>query len=70
MKTLRFRTTIQCAGCVTAITPKMAGIEAIEKWHVDINSPDKILTVAVREDFSEERLQSELKEAGYFAEKI
>ena len=45
MPTQQFKTTINCANCVRAITPELNAEPAITAWQVDTNSPDKVLTV-------------------------
>lgn len=69
METLKFKTTINCGGCVATVTPHLNQIEGIEKWSVDTANPQKILTVetsGLRPDVIVEKL----KEAGYKAELI
>jgi copper chaperone CopZ len=70
MKTLKFKTNIKCAGCVSTVTPKLESIPEIQKWNVDLDSPDKTLTVAAQEGFAEEMLNRSLGEVGYYAEKV
>lgn len=45
MKTLKFKTNINCAGCVAKITPILNAKTEIEKWSVDTENVNKILTV-------------------------
>ncbi|UOQ78730.1 hypothetical protein MUN84_09450 [Hymenobacter sp. 5516J-16] len=45
MTTLRFKTSINCANCLRAVTPFLDAEASVEKWSVDTNNPDKILTV-------------------------
>ena len=42
---LRFKTNINCGGCVARVTPFLNKIQGINNWKVDINNPDRILTV-------------------------
>jgi len=39
MKTLNFKTSLKCAGCVNAIKPSMDKINEIISWNVDLNNP-------------------------------
>jgi copper chaperone len=64
METLRFKTSLKCGGCTKAITPGLECINSIEKWSVDLESPDKILTVESSQDISAEVMDS-VKKAGY-----
>lgn len=45
MKTLKFKTNINCSGCIKAITPFLDKAEGVRNWQVDTSSPDKILSV-------------------------
>lgn len=67
METLKFKTTINCSGCVATVTPHLNQIEGIEKWSVDTANPQKILTVETS-GLSPEVIVEKLKEAGYKAE--
>lgn len=42
---LKFKTTIQCGGCLAAVTPSLNQAVGDGNWQVDINNPDKVLTV-------------------------
>ena len=45
MSKLKFKTNINCSGCVARVTPFLNGESGIEKWDVDTANPEKILTV-------------------------
>ncbi|MBD2722040.1 MULTISPECIES: heavy-metal-associated domain-containing protein [Hymenobacter] len=45
MSTLRFKTTINCGGCIKAVTPSLNREVGADNWQVDTANPDKILTV-------------------------
>ncbi|MCB2376466.1 hypothetical protein LGH70_02665 [Hymenobacter sp. BT635] len=45
MSTLKFKTSINCANCLRAVTPFLDAEASVEKWSVDTSNPDKILTV-------------------------
>ncbi|HEX8505616.1 MAG TPA: cation transporter [Hymenobacter sp.] len=45
MSTLRFKTTINCANCVRAVTPVLNQEVGANNWQVDTANPDKILTI-------------------------
>lgn len=42
---VQFKTTINCGGCITRVKPGLDNAEGIREWNVDIENPDKILTV-------------------------
>lgn len=69
MDTLKFKTTINCSSCVAKVTPVLNNQENIEKWSVDTESKDKVLTVT-GEHIDEADLLKSLAKIGYKAEKI
>lgn len=69
MKTLKFKTNVNCGGCIATITPHMNQVKGIEKWSVDTANPQKILTVETT-DLQPEVIVETLKNAGYRAEKV
>ncbi len=69
MKTLKFKTNINCGGCVASVTPGLNELNGVEKWNVDISDPKKILTVET-DSLTEEDIIKKLKSTGFIAEKI
>lgn len=45
MKTLQFKTSINCAGCVAKVAPHLDKLETVTAWSVNTAVADKILTV-------------------------
>lgn len=45
MRKIQFKTTIKCAGCVAKVQPFLNAEDSIEKWDVNIDTPEKTLTV-------------------------
>lgn len=45
MKKLKFKTNINCSGCIAKFTPHIAGKEGVQTWAVDTTTADKVLTV-------------------------
>jgi copper chaperone len=68
MKTLKFKTTIKCNGCVNTVTPFLEKSNNINKWNVDLENPDRIL--AVETEGNADEVKDLLKEAGYKAEEV
>jgi copper chaperone len=66
MKTLKFKTSIRCAGCIAKVTPFLNKTQGISKWSVDTSSPDRILLVET-ETVSPEEIISTLRDAGFQA---
>jgi copper chaperone len=46
MKTLQFKTNINCGGCIKAVTPTLNQAVGANNWQVDTANPDKLLTVS------------------------
>jgi copper chaperone len=66
METLKFKTNVNCGGCVATVTPHLNKIKGIGKWNVDTSNPLKVLTVETSGLFPEVIVET-LKEAGYKA---
>ncbi|MBE0557433.1 MAG: heavy-metal-associated domain-containing protein [Proteobacteria bacterium] len=67
MKSLEFKTTINCNNCVAKVTPYLDSVKGIIHWEVDIKNPAKILTV-YGEEITSEEVKAKVKEAGYSIE--
>jgi copper chaperone len=63
MKEFKFKTNINCGGCVSGVTPFLNKLEDA-KWEVDTENPDKILTIQT-EDSTEEQIIKLVKKAGF-----
>jgi copper chaperone len=66
MKTLKFKTNIQCANCLAKVTPKLNEQAGIESWNVDLNDPDRTLTVKT-ENLQPEDIKKTVLRAGFIA---
>lgn len=69
MKTLKFKTNIKCAGCLAKVSSGLNETAGEENWEVDIQTPEKTLTIA-SEDADENAILSAIKAAGFNAERI
>ena len=69
MKTLKFKTNINCGGCVSKVTPFLNNQEGVESWEVDTVNPDKILTIK-SDGASEEDVKATLQKVGFNAEAV
>ena len=45
MKTLTFKSNINCSGCLSKVSPILNKNDQITNWNVDLENPNKILTV-------------------------
>ena len=64
MTTFKFKTNINCNGCIATVTPFLNSETTIQNWNVDIQNPNKILTVE-GERITKDRTVSKVKEAGF-----
>ncbi|MES2454421.1 MAG: heavy-metal-associated domain-containing protein [Bacteroidota bacterium] len=68
METLKFKTNIKCGGCVATVSPSLNGAVGENNWQVDINNPEKTLTVSGT-SASEGEIINAIKAAGFKAER-
>lgn len=68
MNTYKFKTNINCGGCVSGVTPFLNKLENTT-WSVDTENPEKILTVET-ENVSEEEIIRTVKKAGFEIEAV
>lgn len=64
MKTLRFKTNINCNNCVRTVSAFLNEVPTIREWSVDVGQPEKILTVKGEEVLVEEVIEA-VEEAGF-----
>jgi copper chaperone len=65
---LKFKTTINCGGCIKSVTPHLNKVEGIKKWEVDTEHPDKILSIET-DHLTSEEVVAIIDKAGYMAQK-
>lgn len=66
MKIYKFKTTMSCGGCVSKVEKFLTKENGIDKWEVDLNSPDKTLIVET-EILEPSQIPPLLLKAGYKA---
>lgn len=69
MKELKFKSNINCTGCLSKVKPVLDSEDRIETWEVDLQSDDRILTLKTN-DMEVEEVQGKLAEVGFEAEEI
>ena len=69
MKILTFTSNIACNGCVSKVKPFLDELEGVIKWEVDIENPQKILTVQSNK-LSADQIQEAVIKAGYQLEDL
>ncbi|MGI4728700.1 MAG: heavy-metal-associated domain-containing protein [Janthinobacterium lividum] len=70
METLKFKTNINCGGCVAKVTPILNGLQGVKNWEVDTAGKDKILTVNAVENLTSQQVSLALKNIGFQSEAI
>jgi copper chaperone CopZ len=65
---MKFKTNINCGGCIKAVTPSISKVEGITHWEVDTENPAKILTV--EGPVSSNDIISAVKSAGFDIEAL
>jgi len=69
MPEARFKTTIQCNGCLSKVTPKLNEILEEQSWSVDLESDDRILTVN-DDNVTVDAVVSAVKSVGFEIEEL
>lgn len=61
--TKQFKTNINCNNCVRSVTNFLNEVPGVEKWAVDTDNPEKILTV--EGSASSEEIMEAVDDAGF-----
>lgn len=69
METLKFKTNINCSGCVAGVTPSLNNTVGENNWKVDTQNPNKVLTVTA-DGISSTDVVNAVNKAGFKAEVI
>jgi copper chaperone len=64
----KYKSTIQCSGCIAKVTPVLDEVAGKGQWSVDLTSPTKTLTI--EPDVAAEKVARALAQVGYKAEPI
>ncbi len=70
MKTMKFRTNINCGSCVRGVTPALDEHRGIKDWQVDLESDDRILTVQAVDELTEAEVAAAVADAGFEAKPV
>ncbi len=63
-KELKFKTNINCGGCIKSVSGFLNDVNGIDSWEVDTDNPNKILTVKGASVTSKEIMDT-VYEAGF-----
>ena len=69
MKTLKFKTNLECPNCEARVKPFLDKKEGVTSWQVDTDHPDKILTVET-ESIEAKDIIKIIKRTGFVAEEM
>ncbi|WP_313384278.1 cation transporter [Chishuiella sp.] len=67
-KELKFKTNINCSGCVSKVKPFLDKLENTDYWQVDTTNENKILTIKTK--LSDEKIIDTIEEVGFEIEPI
>jgi copper chaperone CopZ len=72
MNTLQFKTNINCGNCIKSVTPFLNALETVDRWQVNTEVSDKILSVETDESETEvtQQVVQAVQEAGFRIESI
>lgn len=65
METSKFKTTIKCLGCLEKVTPFLNQTAGAGNWEVDIQAPEKTLTVSKKNTVTDQAIVKAVEEAGF-----
>ena len=69
MNELKFKTNINCTGCLSKVTPVLEAESGIDNWEVDLKSEDRILTVATT-NLTAKQVKTIVEKVGFTADSI
>lgn len=69
MKSIKFKTNINCGSCIKSVTPFLNELDNVDLWKVDTENPEKILEVELEDDNIEVVVEA-VKKAGFKIEEI
>lgn len=65
----KFKTNLNCGGCVSKVKPLLDSAEGVCEWSVDTSNANKILTVTSK-GISQEAVMETVQKAGFKIESI
>jgi copper chaperone len=70
METLKFKTNINCGGCIATVTPTLNNLKGVKHWEVDTTNPNKILSIEAEDGLTIVDVINTLKNKGYNAQAV
>ncbi len=62
--TIKYQTNINCENCIRSVANFLNDVQSIDNWHVNIENPQKVLTVEGA-DIDAEEVENAVEEAGF-----
>ena len=69
METIQLKTNIKCSGCISKATPFLNEAFGEDNWEVNIQDPNKVLTVAANNVTMTDVIKA-VEKAGYTAQQL
>lgn len=69
MNTLKFKTNINCTGCLSTVKPFLDNKTDIHNWNVNLQHDERILTVQT-DRLTADDVEKTVKKAGFDAEEM
>jgi len=69
MNNSKFETNLNCGACLKAVAPFLDKVGTIHSWEVDLDDPNKMLTVSSSQDV-EDTVVGAVKQAGFQIEAL
>ena len=69
MESVSFKTNMKCAGCIEKVTPELNDLAGKDHWKVDLQNPNKTLTIS-SENIRVKEIMFAVEKAGFTLEKI
>jgi len=63
----KFKTNLRGPECIVSITPYLDAVIGLKRWDVDLDDPEKILTVHVADPGHTKLVAAAIEKAGYAA---
>ena len=72
MNSIQFKTNINCGNCIKSVTPFLNALDEVETWHVNTESPEKVLTVETDKSVDDmaQKVIATVSAAGFKIERI
>ncbi len=68
MRTVKFKTNINCGNCIKSVTPFLNALDNVDTWKVDTAHSDKILEVTLDDDDDAQPVVTAVQQAGFAIE--